>query len=404
MIQLPDTGDMKKLGAISARVRTDHTSVYISHLFSSFLHQHCFIGKDGNEHRDLKRLINSSSSLHNAALALGALDLEVYKRPKSAFVKSGTALKYYHEAVKSLQDDIAHSETSVRKDNARLWSTILLGIFELMYDSSGHAFLAHFMYGTSRLVWYQGAIKDRDLYLTIRVLELTRALVFWTDTFLVEPQWQISMAWMFDETAPHDWHPIDALFDLAVQFIALNQRAELVVRSEWPVTSKEVSKALHDAAADGMKLRSMMDQWHTLALMWSQSHIPKEGIDAPMQLALILYHTTSICLSNIFRSQHYVRLGLEVPRLSEEANLMHASRILDLVDIALSKTNLAGFLYCWPLQVASLRYGISIEQRERSLAMMKEIEKRGFVVSKPFEALMTQGWWKMDHGIPVIDT
>ena len=146
-----------------------------------------------------------------------------------------------------------------------------------------------------------------------------------------------------------------------------------------------------------------MVQWHTLALMWSQSHIPKEGIDAPMQLALILYHTMSTCLSNIFRSQHYSRLGLEVPRLSDEASLMHASRILDLVEIALQKSNLAGFLYCWPVQVASLRYGISMQQRERSLAIIKEIEKRGFVVSKPFEVLMRQGWWKMDHGIPLIN-
>lgn len=123
-----------------------------------------------------------------------------------------------------------------------------------------------------------------------------------------------------------------------------------------------------------------------------------------MQLALILYHTLSICLSNIFRSQDYSRLGLEVPRLPDEANLMHVSRILDLVEIALQQTNLAGFLYCWPVQVASLRYGISMEQRERSLAIVQEIEKRGFVVTKPFEALMRQGWWKMDHGIPLIDT
>ena len=144
MISLPDTGDIKVPYAIPARVGTDQASMYISHLFSSFLHQHSFIGQIGNEHRDLKGLISSSSSLHNAALALGALDLELYKRPGSALVKPATALKYYHEAVKSLQDDIAHSEVSVKEDNASLWSTILLGIFELMYDLSGNAFLAHF--------------------------------------------------------------------------------------------------------------------------------------------------------------------------------------------------------------------------------------------------------------------
>ena len=159
-------------------------------------------------------------------------------------------------------------------------------------------------------------------------------------------------------------------------------------------------ETLRAAAEGGFIMKFKMQQWHSMASTWSESHSPLtiSGIDGQMQLALVLYHTMSICLTAMYNHPHYEHFQIKTPVQSDPEMLIHACQILVLVDTALSKTNIAGLLLCQPIMVASLRNGITLEQRRKSLDMLKEIERRGFVVTKPFERLMRDGWRRMDEG------
>ena len=68
--------------------------IYITHLFTSFLRQHNFTAQPssliGKEHGDLQSLLHSSAILQHAALAVAALDLDLYKA-STANSQSGRA-------------------------------------------------------------------------------------------------------------------------------------------------------------------------------------------------------------------------------------------------------------------------------------------------------------------------
>ena len=213
--------------AIPASLPPDEISKCTTHLFASFFRQHCFTGHVENEYHELRNLLHCSPALQNAGLALGALDSSI---KNGSFISArGAALHYYQEAVRYLQKEIVQIGPFQSRHDAHIWTTVLLGIFELMVDPSGNAFLRHWTYGTAQLIQRQDPrlgrrILDRQLYLTVRMFELTRALIFWTDTFLVEAEWQSSMRWFPQMTEGSEWHPIDALFDLMVRIVDWNHK------------------------------------------------------------------------------------------------------------------------------------------------------------------------------------
>lgn len=98
-----------------------------------------------------------------------------------------------------------------------------------MYDSSGVNWLSHMMHGTSRIVQLRGPGQHirgagRKFFLTFRVFEICRALIYAEETFLSQQVWRDMMKNMW--TGEHDieWHPKETLFDLMISISSLNTR------------------------------------------------------------------------------------------------------------------------------------------------------------------------------------
>ena len=171
--------------------------MYVTHLFNSLLNRHNITARSskqsGNDSANLLALLHASPALQNAALAVAALNFDLYKasvnRHSIRSRDARRALQHYHDAVVVLRRDIVDYETSgppEAKCKARLlWTTLLLAIFELMYDGTKHGFMTHFVHGTTVLgqdvrVDRSRSLKlDPTLFDTVRMFELMRAFTCW---------------------------------------------------------------------------------------------------------------------------------------------------------------------------------------------------------------------------------
>ena len=143
---------------------------------------------------------------------------------------------------------------------------------------------------------------------------------------------------------------------------------------------------LRRVAEEGILLRRQLDEWRQMASGWSRKSDCSSPngkppvMDTPMQLALVLFHTLCIITSILYAREHYALLGLDVPILSDATKDAHAQKVLDLVSVALQKTNVAAVLFCRPIQAAALRLR-DAASKQQSLDLLAEIGKRGFAVS-----------------------
>ena len=96
-----------------------------------------------------------------------------------------------------------------------------------MYDVSGEGWFKHFLYGTSKLLQYRGPERHltgmgRRFFLTVRIFEISRALIYSSETFLAQGSWQGLMENMWSGENATEWHPKEALYDLMVSCSTLN--------------------------------------------------------------------------------------------------------------------------------------------------------------------------------------
>lgn len=97
-----------------------------------------------------------------------------------------------------------------------------------MLDASGEGWVKHALYGTSKIIQARGPDKHlsepgRTFFLTVRVIEISRALIYNDSTYLSEPIWKDLMGKMW-ANSKHDWHLKEFLFDLMVDCIVLSCR------------------------------------------------------------------------------------------------------------------------------------------------------------------------------------
>lgn len=169
--------------------------------------------------------------------------------------------------------------------------------------------------------------------------------------------------------------------------------------------ANDQAEVLRSVAREGLLLRRQFDEWYSEALLSNQklpyspasaSSAEEIFFDPQMHHALVLYHAVSLSLTILYRSPHYDYLGHDIPDLSDAMKLIHATKILELVEIALEKTNIAAFLFMWPVHLAALHGGTSSQHRARCVALFKEIERRGFLVVRRYAVLLQSGWLDQD--------
>jgi hypothetical protein len=98
-----------------------------------------------------------------------------------------------------------------------------------MYDVSGEGWVKHILYGTSKILQIRGPEahlvgRGRSFFLTVRVFEICRSLIYNEPSFLFEDGWTSLMSRMWEGDFAGEWHPKEELFDLIVSCSSLSRR------------------------------------------------------------------------------------------------------------------------------------------------------------------------------------
>lgn len=143
-----------------------------------------------------------------------------------------------------------------------------------MYDKTGEGWLKHFLYGTSQLLELRGPqahLKGagRRFFLTVRIFEVSRALIYESETFLAAPEWKNMMEHMWTGAYTSDWHPKEALYDLMIRCADLGVRAMMLVITIAELGLETQKSQLQCIAAEGFQLRRSLQEWKKSAIMVS---------------------------------------------------------------------------------------------------------------------------------------
>ncbi|KAL5359303.1 hypothetical protein BJX96DRAFT_56290 [Aspergillus floccosus] len=333
--------------------------------------------------------------MYHASIALGALDLcrntlltIPLDEKKDAAVEALTA---YHISIAKLKTEIV--STSLPRE-VSLWTTFFLGLFELMHDMTGEGWVKHFLYGTSNMLQIRGpeahiAGSGRSFFLTVRVFEICRALIYPEPTFLCRPEWISLTTEIWNEDLKNNWHPKERLFDLMITCSSISHRVWGLLKPGSNYSGLLLHEALLELAAEGILVRSALSDWYATFQKWSAdtgtpAHNPQS------LLATIYFHSISIYLSGIFdyRAQFS---EMPTPTISKTVVQKHVDAILRITKITLKTTNLAAVLFFFPLRVAGARVTASPES-ESIHAMFRDISSRGFVVADAFMTDLKALW------------
>ncbi|EPE33622.1 hypothetical protein GLAREA_06635 [Glarea lozoyensis ATCC 20868] len=313
---------------IPNQITQDVSQNFISHFFTEYLIRNDFASGS----LDLDAIISNfqiSPSLYYVLLAVGALDMSKNPLSSPAARKSATtaALTSYQKSISSFRTDL--QLTKLTQNDAALWTTFFLGIFELMCDISGEGWVKHILHGTSQILKARGPGAHLE----------GRGRSVWN---------------VIDPTA------------------SLPKKIELV-----------------ELAAEGLLIRTSLEAWH----LNFQADIEKDPIskqDPWIILASTYYHSISIYLSGIFEYRTQFNHSAS-PTLCPSQIQNHVNAILSNAELALRTTRLVGILFFFPLRVAGAR-AKTIGQRSKILRMLGDISKRSFVVADAFVADLDGVW------------
>lgn len=98
-----------------------------------------------------------------------------------------------------------------------------------MYDKTGEGWVKHILYGTSKILQLRGPEAHligpgRSFYLTARVFEICRSLIYSEPTFLWHSKWRSLMIEIKKQDLREALHPKEDLFDLMIQCSSLSCR------------------------------------------------------------------------------------------------------------------------------------------------------------------------------------
>ncbi|KAH6676752.1 hypothetical protein B0J14DRAFT_586248 [Halenospora varia] len=386
--------------AIPLDVPLDLDSKLSKHFFSVFLLANDFTAIRHFDFRLIRQLWQSNSGLKNAVTAIVTLDASRRSQQLAHGKKDAAgviALNAYRKALVSLQIDLEGQ--GILNSNACLWSTFLLGIFELMYDVTGEGWVKHILYGTSKILQLRGPAAHasgagRSFFLTFRVFEISRALIYNELTFLDEVDWRLLMEDIWSGLGAADWHPREALLDLMISCSTLSMRGHALDN----LTSHPATDELLGIANEGLDIQSLLFTWSEEASLWSASEpngtrksSSSTTHNSASLIAEIYYHATLIFLSGIFDYRSPFWREISTPSLPTAEIQNHVTAILTLSERALKTTSIAGVLLFFPLRVAGARVRTVAEQRA-ILSMLHDIENRNFVVAGAFVEDLNRLW------------
>ncbi|KAF7552502.1 hypothetical protein G7046_g7390 [Stylonectria norvegica] len=384
------------------------TASFYFYYFDVFLRKNKFTG-DNSSSEDVGRLLGQSTSgsyLADAMLSLGAMEsIKLRSCDGPSWNENNRfALNSYAKSVTGLRYALEHEIDKPQLRHKVLWTTLFLGLFELMNDSTGRGWLQHIVHGTSTALVASGPAAcqsglGRRFFMEVKVFEVCRAIVFNQPSFLARPEWTAL------STSPEGvpWHPLDAILDIIVMCTTLRARANDLIDSREKSLGNE-ERLLGEAfevSLEGFNLREALHNWGTTtnrAVVSPQntedtiSSMSSPADDEFLILAEIFYAATSIYLSGVYDYEiaHWEDLGILVSTLSESEIQIHVKSILDLSHVVLECSSISSLLLLFPLRVAGAR-SREVWQQECIIRLLTKVEAT-FAVAATFRFELKKLW------------
>ncbi|KAH7094671.1 hypothetical protein FB567DRAFT_9626 [Paraphoma chrysanthemicola] len=384
---------------------------YLPFFFASFLPMNIFTSDRVSMELDLIDLAKSSPALRGAMYAIAALHGKQTCSLDLANVdvqlNIAESLEAYNHSVCCIRKGIDSNE--LLDDPSALWTTFLLGLFELMHDSSGENWLSHFLHGTCTILRLQDPeslafpdikyVRKRTFFLATRTFEIARSLIYSSPSFLSEPRWTVALSKLWDEENAALWHPKEALFDILPHISDLSIRTVKFCETvdDVPIDSKNL--LIRSFADEGLVLCELLQQWWKDATVWElateqlRSGTNKSrSSDMELKVGHLYYHAISIYLSGTYDYHAlWTNPGApSAPILPRTTIEWHVAEILRLSQVLLNHGT-AGVLLFFPLRVAGAR-AAGIGPRCEILSLLRTVERRGFVVAAAFTTDLSQLW------------
>ncbi|KAH6983432.1 hypothetical protein BKA56DRAFT_482874 [Ilyonectria sp. MPI-CAGE-AT-0026] len=383
--------------------RADPALFYL-YYFDVFLRKNSF-SCQGKFSVDVKELMQRSTCggyLKDAVLALGAMEavkLQSADGPSQAETYR-FALSSYMNSVAGLRDALErHSHEPQLRLNV-LWSTLLLGLFELMSDSTGQGWVQHIVHGTSKALVASGPLScqssfGKRFFMEVKIFEVCRAIIFNEPTFLAQSKWKALSAKLQTDLVEAEAHPLDELLDIIVACSSLRVRASDFINEMQPTVLNNLMKEAHAISMEGFLQRATLAEWNSKHAQPLRERIKLDGNfegDDFFLLAKIFFAAASIYLSGVFDYEitHWQNLGILPATLSEDEIQVHVQAILETSNIVLDRSSVSPVLLLFPLRVAGAR-SWHVAQQECILRLLDKIELT-FSVAAAFKFELGKLW------------
>ncbi|KAF4975554.1 hypothetical protein FZEAL_7669 [Fusarium zealandicum] len=379
-------------------------SFYFYSYFNTFLSKNKF-NQQSMFFSDVGELMQHSASgayLRDAVLSLGAMQGTKLGSLEGVSLAESCKFAFYHysKSVMGLRRALDQFAKHRNLRHSILWTTHLLGLFELMGDATGQGWLQHLVHGTSRALVATGPLafqsgSGKRFFMEIKIFEVCRAIIFNETSFLANPDWRCLSSKLHDPAEDYESHRLDALLDIIVLCSTLRTRADKLI---YLLEQDEFGDCLGDArsiAIEGFCLREALTIWRETQGTPSQKLDSETGAsldDAFQWLAAVFFSASSIYLSGVFdyEMMHWQRMGILVPNLSEGDIQLHVSTILALSGLILETTNVSPLLVLFPLRIAGAR-SWETWQQECILIHLEKIEL-SFPVALAFKSELWELW------------
>jgi hypothetical protein len=272
-----------------------------------------------------------------------------------------------------------------------------------MCDASGTNWLSHFLHGTCTILRLQPpsclALPDREntqkrnFFLSARIFEISRALIYSEPTFLSQPVWTSALADLWSGEGAALWHPKEALFDMLPCISELSLRAIQFCESEAGYLPDEAqAERAQYLAAEGLLLQQSLHEWWDVSNAWKYA---TGASDPELLIAHVYYHAVSIYLSGTYDYHlHWTKpMAPCAPILARTEIEWHMRQVLRLSRELLA-AGVAGVLLFFPLRVAGARVRDAHDMHE-VLSLFRSVLQRGYAVADALITDLSELWSAM---------
>ncbi|KAK7959237.1 C6 finger domain-containing protein [Apiospora aurea] len=254
---------------LSASPSPDPTARYF-YYFEIFVQRNIFTPNVASYNRDIQSLLGTGPTkfLHHAVLALGALQSSQIGAESRANRKEYeyAALEAYSTSLTALRDTMENCPSPPRL--LVFWTTLFLGILELMQGETGDVWLMHMVHVTASTLQAAGPGACQSglglsFFFQAHIFEASRAQLLGERSFLSNPEWG-----RFTRNLPSvDGSGVGSRLDHALNVIVQCSKIRaLAVQMLARVEPSHVSQVPKDApsiAKEGFRLRQMLEAWRT---------------------------------------------------------------------------------------------------------------------------------------------